>query len=371
MGGGNKFLLLTGTEMQRRGDCVMVLFPETGPAVAAARDRGLEIEVAAIPVLDSSAPLRSLLGIARTLTLVRRLRPHVVHVNGISAARLFALPCRCAGVPLICHNHRMQPITDSELVWAFRYLPVPRVLIDVCETAGVKNRDRLWQHWPRTMHAVVRNGIDLGDLPAVVLPPRPERPDRSDHPFRIGSVANLLPVKRIEDLIDMAALLVRARPKLELWLIGDDSLDPDYCARLRTRCATAGLNDHVRFLGRRGDVAALLGELDLVVHAAEHEACPFALLEALAHGVPVVACANGGVAEIIEHGSSGWLVPPRRPDLLAEQVEALLDNPAGMQRSAELGRRRVEDLFDIRASVASLREIYARLVATASAKDPE
>lgn len=348
-GGGNRFLLSTGAELRRRGVVVDLLFLRDGPAVAAARREGFAVDVADLPPPDLAAPLRSARATARAVRLLRRRRPVIVHANDLLAARSVAIASRWVGASLVCHNHRPQPLTDRELAWAFRGLPAPRAVIDVCETNAAANRDLLRRRWPRVAHAVVRNGIDLGALAPASRP-------AGGNAHRLGCVANLLPIKRIEDLLDMMALLARRRADIELWLIGDDSLDRDYSARLRARASYLG--DRVRFLGRRDDVTALLGELDLVVHAAEAEACPFALLEALACGMPVVAADSGGVAEIVQHEESGWLVPPRRPDLLAERVDALLDDRQAMRRCAAAGRRRVEQLFDVRDSGAALLAIY-------------
>lgn len=352
LGGGNRFLLLTAAELRRRGVQVRLLFPSDGPAAAEARRRAIDAVILPLPAPDLAAPWSTVNGAVTAMRMILSWTPQIVHANDITVARSLALAARFAGSTLVCHMHRPEPLTEREVIWAFRGLPKPHVMIDVCRATGAANGVLLRRHLPHTVHSIVPNGVDLTEL-------APSAPTGDSARCRVGCIANLLPVKRHDDLLDMLPRLAASHPSVELWLIGDDSLDALYSARLRQRCeAEAELRGRVRFLGRRDDVPALLGQLDLVIHAAEREACSLALLEALASGVPVVASDAGGNGEIIEDGKSGWLVPPGRPDLLAERAAAVLGDQQAHRRCAELGRLRIERHFDIHRTTAALLELY-------------
>ncbi len=364
LGGGNRFLLLTAAELRRRGVDVRLLFPSDGPAAAEARRRAFGTVVLPLPAPDLAAPWSTVNGAVTAMRMILSWTPQIVHANDIAAARPLALAARLAGSTLVCHVHRSEPLTEREVIWSFRGLPGPHAMIDVCEAMGTANGTLLRRHLPHAAHTIVPNGVDLTEL-------APIAPAGDSARRRVGYIANLLPVKRHDDLLDMLPRLAAAHPNVELWLIGDDSLDADYSARLRQRCDTeTELRGRVRFLGRRDDVPSLLGQLDLVIHAAEREACSLALLEALARGVPVVASDAGGNREIIEDGVSGWLVPPGRPDLLAERAAAVLGDPQARRRCAELGRLRVERHFDIRRTTVALLDLYRVVRAASGAERP-
>jgi glycosyltransferase involved in cell wall biosynthesis len=96
--------------------------------------------------------------------------------------------------------------------------------------------------------------------------------------------------------------------------------------------------------------------------ASHYEGYPVAVMEALAVGLPIVATAVGGIPVGVREGIEGLLVPPRRPDLLAEAIEALVFDPprrAAMSvAAAERGRG-----YDIESAVLRTEQIYHDLAA--------
>ena len=85
-----------------------------------------------------------------------------------------------------------------------------------------------------------------------------------------------------------------------------------------------GIADAVHFAGSQDDMPAVFNELDVVVSSSLSEAMPLAVMEAMASGVPVVACKVGGIPDLIEHGVTGWLAPEGDYDELATRVVDLL-----------------------------------------------
>jgi glycosyltransferase involved in cell wall biosynthesis len=114
----------------------------------------------------------------------------------------------------------------------------------------------------------------------------------------------------------------------------------------------------------RARLAQFYRAADVLVHAALGETFGLAVAEALACGLPVVTASTGGVHEIVQHGRSGLIVPPRDPPRLADALLQLLDEP---ERRAAMGRAAADfarDHLDRRVMVAALHawceEIYAR-----------
>jgi glycosyltransferase involved in cell wall biosynthesis len=101
---------------------------------------------------------------------------------------------------------------------------------------------------------------------------------------------------------------------------------------------------------------------DLVVHPSHEEGFPNTILEAMAAGKAVVATNVGGIPEAVMDGETGILVPPRRPDRLAEALLALLNDPERAARMGKAGRRRVVDAFPLGKMVREVEEMYDRLL---------
>lgn len=127
--------------------------------------------------------------------------------------------------------------------------------------------------------------------------------------------------------------------------------------RLAARIAPS----QVRFLGRlpRREVFDMIaGAGVVVVPSRSYENQPLVVLEALASGVPVVASDHGGLAELVEPGVDGMLVPPGDPHALASALRALLADPQACLRLGRAGREKVARAFAPAAHLAGLHSLY-------------
>jgi glycosyltransferase involved in cell wall biosynthesis len=177
---------------------------------------------------------------------------------------------------------------------------------------------------------------------------------RTDHaPVRATWLGVMAPVKRVPDLVRAAARV----PGLELELVGDG---PER-ARIEGVVAATGSGPRVRLTGYQADPSPYLHGADVFVLPSAAEACPMALLQAMACGVPVVATRVGGVPEIVRDGVDGVLVDPGDEDQLTAALALLVGDPALRRTLGRAGRARVAERFGIEHSVRSLVSIYERL----------
>jgi glycosyltransferase involved in cell wall biosynthesis len=172
-----------------------------------------------------------------------------------------------------------------------------------------------------------------------------------------GTVANLSPKKDHAGLLTAIDQLRERMPDVLLLLIGSGPLE----AELRARVGREGLDDHVRFLGSRDDVAALLPALDVFVLGSRYEGLPIALLEAMAAEIACVATAVGGVPEAITDGVEGSLVPPGDPAALAKALEVVLQDSELRAAMGRAGRLRVSSDFSIDRAVRRTEELYTEV----------
>jgi glycosyltransferase involved in cell wall biosynthesis len=166
-------------------------------------------------------------------------------------------------------------------------------------------------------------------------PALPELPPREHARVALGLDAPLLAFAgRLTAQKDLGVALeaLAEVPDARLAILGDG---PER-KRLEQRVGELGLNGRVRFLGsgRRDDVLRLFRAADAAVLSSHWENLPYAVVEALAVGTPVVATAVGGVPEVVRDGENGLLVPPRDPRALSRALGRLVADASLRSRLA-------------------------------------
>jgi glycosyltransferase involved in cell wall biosynthesis len=166
------------------------------------------------------------------------------------------------------------------------------------------------------------------------------RPDHAAAGRTVLMVARLTSEKGHRVLFDAVDALKDRHPDTRYWIAGEGPLRDE----LEREVAMRGLERWIQFLGFRRDVPELLQQADMVVLPSFHEELPWAVLEAMAAGRPVIATPVGAVAGIIEDGKTGRLVQPGNSVALASTLDALLS--CDRRLLAEMGRaarRRIEE----------------------------
>jgi glycosyltransferase involved in cell wall biosynthesis len=181
----------------------------------------------------------------------------------------------------------------------------------------------------------------------------------NDSDWNLLCPANLYPVKGHRYLIAAMASLRDRGVRCILHLAGRGELWAD----LETMVRRFDLADRVRLLGQvpHDEILAAYaeGRYQMVVLPSVdlgnnlHEGIPVCLMEAMAHGIPVVATCTGGIPELLGDGA-GIMVPDRDPAALADAMARIITDPALRERLAAEGRRRIEQSFSVETVVAEL-----------------
>ena len=200
------------------------------------------------------------------------------------------------------------------------------------------NRDQMSAAGCDSLHSiVVPNGVDLDRLPMQRQPdPRPHLP------ARLVCVARLSPEKSISTLIAAVGQLSKA-VVADVTVYGEGSCR----SHLEAEIAALGLSKRVHLAGWAGDIPARLREFDLFVLPSTAEGMPYAVLEALAVGLPVVATDVPGTVEALAAGRAGVIVPRQDPDALAVGIRDSLTSPQQTEDKARLGQQLVRDRHDL------------------------
>ncbi|WP_373501063.1 glycosyltransferase family 4 protein [Desulfococcus sp.] len=204
----------------------------------------------------------------------------------------------------------------------------------------------------------VYHGIDLG---LFVRPPEPRLPEM---PYRILTIARIVPKKGLQTVYRALKILRDRGIRFEHTLIGDG----DDRKKILAFIAELGLSDACRWLGtlphevvlthyRNADLFVLGCE---IAENGDRDGIPNVYIEAMAMGVPVVGTRVSAASELISHGRTGLLVPPGAPGELAAAVHRLLTDDALRARVTAAARDRVCRDFDNRQLIRGLAEIYRR-----------
>ena len=283
---------------------------------------------------------------------LRRLEPAVVATHHLMQLIYAGLPARLAGARVVHieHEHfslrrgrsRRQLALLSRLCDAI-VVPGDVTRAFLCDTVGLR---------PQKV-SVIPNAVDTSRFRPGLRASRASLglPEAAE---LVGVVARLDPAKDHATLLHAFARVRARRPRARLVLVGGGPLS----GALRSLTAELGLDEDVLFLGPRRDVHDLLPHFEVFVLPSIEEGTPMALLEAMACARPVVATAVGDIPNILHHGRAGCLV---RPTDVPAMAQAILDLLARRGLACEVGsaaRRRVEDRFTLRASLAGYAQVF-------------
>jgi glycosyltransferase involved in cell wall biosynthesis len=185
-------------------------------------------------------------------------------------------------------------------------------------------------------------------------PPR----HRASSEIVIGTAGRLVELKGIDYMLSAAAALLPEFPTLRVEIAGSG---PER-EKLEALAVRAGLRDRIKFLGWIADIRPVLSGWDVFVMPSLEEGFPIAALDAMGAGLPVIATPVGGVPELIEDGTTGWLVPPRNVESLTARLRLLLSDPELRLRMGAAGHARVRDHFSTAQMTANFAQLYDELL---------
>jgi starch synthase (maltosyl-transferring) len=205
---------------------------------------------------------------------------------------------------------------------------------------------------------VVPNGIDSQPFDQVIAVERATIGIPADAHLALY-IGRLDPQKGLPDLLRASELVLGQCPHWHLALVGDGPCR----AWLTTQIAERhGMRGRIHWLGRRDNVPGLLKSADVLVHASLWEGMPNVVLEAMAARRPVIATAVEGTEDLVVPGLTGWLVPVRSHEALADALIAAARSPEQCQTYGNAGRRRVDAQFSINETVRAYESLWAKVL---------
>jgi D-inositol-3-phosphate glycosyltransferase len=195
----------------------------------------------------------------------------------------------------------------------------------------------------------------------------------SQHEKIVLQLGRMVPRKGVDNVVLALARLIRANrieQRVRLLVVGGESREPDprltpEIGRLWELARAEGIEDQVTFVGSRdrSELRHFYAASDVFVTTPWYEPFGITPLEAMACGTPVIGANVGGIAYTVVHGETGYLVPPKDPETLAEKLGLVLEQPALAAHLGQLGVRRVQTSFTWEAIVERLVEAFERTAA--------
>ncbi len=303
------------------------------------------------------------------LCLFQQEQPDVIHLNSSKIGGLGALAGRIASwrskkkMKIIFTVHGWVFLEDRSILWRATALLASwasTLLQDKIILINSRDYAAAQKFVPRRKRAFIHNGINEANF----LPRSNGRaffttslglPITDDTVF-IGTIAELTANKGLHYLIDAVKLLSSDpnMPSIHLFIIGEGEERPELEAKIKN----LGLEHVIILLGFNNDARSAIGGLDIFVLPSLKEGLPYAIMEAMTVGLPVIASNVGGIPDLVSHNETGMLVPPKNPKALAEAIRLLAQN---RERRMTFGKRAgdiVRTKFPLHAMLEKTQQLY-------------
>lgn len=377
IGGGSKYVLDCLNGVLTQGDEVTLLSNRGAMAVAELDQLQGRLSLQTVPVFERTQSVGRMLGHGGMTVWVRKMlilvSPLMLLLNLLVIWRQLG---RLQPEVLVSFNGGY-PAAESSLaaVLAARFRRIPSILVIMSQPQPRRNvlpgYERLLDYlvFSYTKKLVLNSVrqcqalIELRGAPAgrvctvyngiVDVESVRAQPLLSSTEVVLGVTCRLDPMKGLDDLI-RALALIESQYDVKLRIVGEG----EHLAFLKELAQQLGLGERVIFVGFKSG-QELLDEynlLDIYVFPSHWEGLPYAVLEAMRAGLPIIATAVGGIPEAIRDEREGLLVPPRTPELLKEAIGRLIGDHKQARALGDAARLRFRAMF-------SLEKMHADFVA--------
>lgn len=228
-----------------------------------------------------------------------------------------------------------------------------------CRAAEIQD----WMIRSKPSVSVIHNGVDP---PAATRPADEVRrilqiPDRPGAPV-IGQISALIPIKGHRLLLDAAAIVLKQRPECMFLFVGYDRGYSQYAEELKDHAAQLGIAENVRFTGYAGPIGDVWQLIDIHAHASLFDSLPNAIIEGMSLAKPAVVTSVGGIPEVVDHETTGLVVPPNDSEALAGGLLRLLGDDRFAHRLGTAAQMRYRERLRPEVMARALEALFRDVV---------
>ncbi len=356
-GGAQRYVYDLATALPRNQFEVAVVVGNNGLLVD--RLRSAHIRVISIAHLQRDISLVKDLKVLRELyRIFKKELPHIVHLNSSKIGGLGGIAARFAHIPCIIFTAHGWAFNEKRPFWQRILLYISYIITIILTDKTICVSNAVFHD----MHnaPIISNKLKIIPLGinSPVYKTREEArrllfPNNTKRRW-IGIVSELHPTKCIEDAIAAIEKLRKHYPNILLLVAGNGK----YRTFLEKEIMRRNVSKNVRLLGFIPEVATYMKAFDIFVFPSHTEALGYALLEAGAAALPVIATRVGGIPEVITNDTSGILIPPGHPKQLASAISRFLEDTVLRKRMGETLMQYVHTNFDFERMVTDTVTLY-------------
>ncbi|HOL66830.1 MAG TPA: glycosyltransferase [bacterium] len=291
----------------------------------------------------------------RLVRILKKEKPDIVHTFMFTANTWGRLAALLAGVPIIFSSERCVDIWKR---WYHRL--IDRFLLRftrqvVANSLAVRDFYQRRERIPQEKITVIPNGIEVEKFADISLSSDKKKAlGLEEASFVIGAGGRFTPQKGLIFLIRAMPEVLKVFPDAVAVLVGDGPLRKE----LETAARQAGVSRNMVFTGYRDDIHEIFSGVDVVVVPSLFEGMPNVVLEAMALRKPVIGSDIPEIAELVEDGKNGFLVPVRDPEALAKKIIMLLKDGKLRRSMGEYGYWLVKERFSVIGMVQAYESLY-------------
>ncbi|MGB3638417.1 MAG: glycosyltransferase [Rivularia sp. (in: cyanobacteria)] len=295
---------------------------------------------------------------------IRKFAPDIIHINDPSFLGVIA--ARLAGVKKVVITHhtpevKAQYSTKGKLAKKLAY----KLTDDFVFTSEYDKEIGITvDNIPPAKSKVIAYGLDTNKFSHtqeqrnIIRKNIREKLQIPQNNIVIASAGRLVAQKAQSDLIEAANIVCSKHDNVTFVLVGKGSLRN----QLETQIENQGLSEKFLLPGFVDNIEEFLCAVDIFSMSSLFEGLCYAVVEAAAMSVPVVATTVGGMRYSVADGETGFLVEPKNPEKLAEKINFLIDNPDIAQQMGEKGRTRFMKLFTLGRMISETEALYCGLL---------
>lgn len=350
VGGAQVYLKDLSMALQKRGHSIYVLVGGVGQYLNEMKECGIQV-YSLNHLIRPIHPYHDTKAFGQICRALRLLKPDIVVTHTSKAGWLGRVAAWSMGIPVIFTAHGWSFIQVAPKMLAKIYILAEKIagLLTCCViTVSEYDRNFCLKNTMLPPHKVIAipNGVpDVEypladpsfDKPRFIMTARLEKP--KNHLFLFQALASLRDLEWQLDLVGDGPL----RSKIEHWL------------------TSFQLQDKVRLLGARRDVPELLSKAQGFILSSDMEGLPLSILEAMRAGLPVVATNVGGVAETIEDGVNGYLVPKGDTDIFTNRLKILIRDRLLRRRMGNASHEKYQKDFRLDNMVERTLAVYSEV----------
>ncbi len=347
--GGQDQLLSLLTGLQRHGHSIHLVCPPG--TMLESRSREMKISVHPAAIRSEIGPI----SFFRILSVLRKVRPQVLAFNTPRGILLGTLASRFVPTGARIIFRRVNFPLRKTIFTRVKYTWGIDCIVAISESIRLQLQ---YCGIPESKIRTIYEGMDLSIYPRRTFPKSP----LPGSPVVVGTVAHLSHEKGLSYLIEAASLMPELRESIRFVIVGEG----ECLQELKELARQRGLEDVFHFAGFHSDTSQYMRSFDIFALPSLSEGLSSAILEAMAHSLPIIATAVGGIPELVKDGENGLLVPPRDPSALASAIRQLVENPEECRRMGIRGRERVEEQFTLDRKIRETEQLCSTLLREAA-----